>query len=105
MKTLAMILGFALLAGAAEAGEFIKREVGVDANGQAIQGYVFQSGSSHRRRSPSSSQRFGPSCFYSPQVVIRSTPGSRVTTIRTGPPVLLIPTQRPLVRTQVVVPR
>ena len=105
MKTLAMILGFALLAGAGEAGEIVKREIGVDANGQAIEGYVFQAGSSHRRRSSSSSQRFGPSCFYGPQVVIRSTPSSRVTTIRTGPPVILVPRQAPLVRPRVIITR
>ncbi|MFT5465886.1 MAG: hypothetical protein ACI8UO_000982 [Verrucomicrobiales bacterium] len=104
MKTLAiaLALGFAT---SAFSGEVIKRELGIDSNGEVVEGYVFQADSKHRRRSSNSGRVFRPNYFYQSPVVIRATPTCRTTTVRTGQPIIVIPHRPAPIRARVIVPR
>ena len=51
---LTVLLGVLLLGSTVEAGEIVKRSLGTDEEGNAIEGYVFQAGRSYRGRTSSS---------------------------------------------------
>jgi len=59
MKAVTLTILALFWAGFAHAGEIIKRPLGLDAEGQVIEGYVFQGGSSCNRRSSSRSYGSG----------------------------------------------
>lgn len=102
MKTVAFFLALSL-ACTATAGEIVKRELGTDSNGDTIEGYVFQADSRHRRGSSNARRVYRPSYFAPAPVVIRSSPNCRTTTVRTGPPVIVVPRQTAPIRARIII--
>ena len=108
MKALVALGVMVASAGLVNAGEVVKRDLGVNANGDAIEGYVFQADSSNRRETRQSRRVFRPALDYAyprPLIVRRETPSRRTTTIYTGPPVIHRPGCRASTRPVIVITR